>query len=101
MSEPDRAPARRADHVRRGVLLLLAVAAGVTLYLSGAFDDPERTVAVVRSAGAWGALAFVLAFALFQPLGVSGHVFGLAAAAIWGAGPPSRSRCRARSAPPA
>lgn len=87
MSEPDRAPSRRAGHVRRGVLLVLVVAAGVALYLSGAFEDPERTVGVVRSAGAWGAVAFVLAFAVFQPLGVSGHAFGLAAAAIWGGWP--------------
>ena len=63
---------------------LLLIGAALALYLSGAFEDPERTVELVRAAGALGAVAYVAAFALLQPLGISGHVFGLAAAVIWG-----------------
>lgn len=63
---------------------MLALGAALGLYLSGAFEDPEGTVELIRAAGAWGAIAYVAAFALLQPLGISGHVFGLAAAVIWG-----------------
>lgn len=84
MTDSAEAPARRGDHIRRGALLVLAIAAAIALYLSGAYEDPERTVGLVREAGAWGAIAYVVAFAFLQPLGVSAHVFGVAAAAIWG-----------------
>lgn len=83
LTDPEAAPARRGATLRRGILLVLAIAAAVALWTSGAFQDPERTVAIVREAGPWGALAFVLAYSFLQPLGVSAHVFGIAAAAIW------------------
>ncbi len=73
------------EKVRRAFLLVLALACAATLYFSGAFDDPERTVAFIRSAGAWGVLVYLAAFAFLQPFGISGHVFTLAAGAIWGA----------------
>lgn len=79
---PSDEPPRRAW--RRIALLVLAAAAALALYLSGAFEDPERTVRLVREAGTWGALAYLAAFATIQPLGVSGHVFTLAAAVVWG-----------------
>ena len=87
LTDREAAPTRHGESVRRGALLVLAIAAAVALWSSGAFEDPERTVALVRDAGAWGALAFVLAYAFLQPLGVSAHVFGIAAAAIWGGWP--------------
>lgn len=65
--------------------MVLVLTAALALYFSGAFEDPEGTVAMVRAAGAWGAIAYVAAFASLQPLGISGHVFVLAAAAIWAA----------------
>jgi uncharacterized membrane protein YdjX (TVP38/TMEM64 family) len=83
-TEEEAATPRRGEAIRRALLVVLALGAAVALYLSGAFEDPEHTVEVVRAAGAWGAIAYVAAFALLQPLGISGHVFGLAAAAIWG-----------------
>jgi uncharacterized membrane protein YdjX (TVP38/TMEM64 family) len=82
--EIEAAPARRVERLRRAALIALALGAAVALYLGGAFDDPERTVLVIRRAGAWGALAYLAAFSLIQPLGVSGHVFTLAAAVVWG-----------------
>lgn len=78
------APQARRGWIRRVVLVVVALAAAAALYWSGAFDDPERAVAVVRDAGLLGALAYLAAFSFLQPLGVSGHVFGVAAAAIWG-----------------
>lgn len=65
--------------------MVLVLAAAIALYLSGALEDPRGTVELVRAAGAWGAIAYLAAFAVLQPLGVSGHVFVLAAAAIWDA----------------
>lgn len=38
----------------------------------------------MRDAGAWGAVAYLAAFALLQPFGISGHVFTLAAAVVGG-----------------
>lgn len=76
--------ARRAARIRRVVVALLAVATAVALWASGAFEDPEATVARVREAGAWGVVAYLTAFALLQPFGISGHAFTLAAAVVWG-----------------
>lgn len=63
--------------------MVLVLTAAFALYLSGALDDPRGAMEMVRGAGAWGAIAYVAAFALLQPLGISGHAFVLAAAAIW------------------
>lgn len=79
----EREEARAHEHVRRWLLVLVVIGAALGLYLSGAFDDPAQTVELIRAAGGWGALAYLAAFAILQPLGISGHVFVLAAAAIW------------------
>lgn len=63
---------------------VLAVALAVALWASGAFDDPEATVQLVRDAGAWGVVAYLVAFTVLQPFGISGHAFTLAAAVVWG-----------------
>ncbi len=55
------------------------------LFLSGTFDDfsLEKTVQWVRSYGAWGVVVYVLAFALLQPLGLSGTMFAVVAGLVW------------------
>lgn len=67
---------------RARLLLLLVYAALVGLLL--VLDiDVVAGQAWLRAAGVWGVLAFVVAFALLQPLGVAAHVFIVMAAVIW------------------
>lgn len=52
----------------------------------GALDivaEPERLRAWILERGAWGQLAFVIAYALLQPFGVPGTVFLLVAPLLW------------------
>lgn len=84
-SEPDAPEAgRRWRLLSRLLLVALAIGVAVGLYTSGAFEDPEGAVALVRQAGAWGVVAYLVAFSFLQPFGVSGHAFLLAAAVVWG-----------------
>ena len=59
--------------------LLLAWRFGVLARLS----DPKELVQSILELGAWGYLAFVLAYAALQPFGVPGTVFVFAAPLIW------------------
>jgi uncharacterized membrane protein YdjX (TVP38/TMEM64 family) len=45
--------------------------------------DPARLVQTLVDLGAWGYVAYVLAFAIFQPFGIPGTVFVVAAPLIW------------------
>jgi uncharacterized membrane protein YdjX (TVP38/TMEM64 family) len=76
--------ATRATWLRRGAALALAVVVGVTLWGTGALDDPRAMVRWVRDAGAWGVIVYLAAFSLLQPFGLSGHVFTLSAGIVWG-----------------
>jgi uncharacterized membrane protein YdjX (TVP38/TMEM64 family) len=64
-----------------GVLATLALA-----YRYGVFarlSAPRELAAALVARGAWGYLAFVLAYAILQPFGVPGTVFIVAAPLIW------------------
>lgn len=63
------------------VVALLAVAhhEGVFRQLS----DPKSAAQSLVDLGAWGYVAFVVAYALFQPFGVPGTVFIIAAPLLW------------------
>jgi uncharacterized membrane protein YdjX (TVP38/TMEM64 family) len=61
------------------VLLLLAWRYGVF----AAFSDPKGLAARLVALGAWGYLAFIVAYALLQPFGLPGTVFIVAAPLIW------------------
>lgn len=63
------------------VLLVLALAyrAGILNQLR----EPEQAARALVELGAWGYLAFVLAYACLQPFGIPGTVFVVAAALIW------------------
>ena len=63
------------------VLALLAVAHGSGLLAR--FADPAGVARTLVELGPWGYLAFVLAYALFQPFGVPGTIFVMAAPLIW------------------
>lgn len=75
----------RGPRIRRLVVAVVVVAGLLALLASGAADDLDvHTLAQsVRDAGRWGILAYLLAFAFVQPLGISGHIFVLTAALIW------------------
>jgi uncharacterized membrane protein YdjX (TVP38/TMEM64 family) len=47
------------------------------------FADPGRVKQTLLALGAWGYVAFVVAYAALQPFGVPGTVFILAAPLIW------------------
>ncbi len=63
------------------------VAAGLVLaYRSGVFSqvsEPQDFARRLVAMGAWGYVAFVLAYTLLQPFGVPGTVFIVAAPLIW------------------
>lgn len=69
--------------------LLLVAAVGAVLFAAyrlgvlEQFTDLHRATATLRGLGGWGYLAFVLAYAIFQPFGVPGTVFILVAPLIW------------------
>lgn len=72
--------------MRLRLLLAIGFAAGIgTLHLSGLCEglDPAKVQAFIRGAGAWGGLAFVVAHACLQPLGVRSVFFVLSAPLIW------------------
>lgn len=69
-------------------LLLAAVAAGllVAMWQGGLFSlvaNPEQLRAELLGMGAWGYLAFILAFAFLQPLGLPGIAFVIGATYVW------------------
>jgi uncharacterized membrane protein YdjX (TVP38/TMEM64 family) len=67
----------------RARLLLGLVYAALVVALVVLDVDVAEGQAWLRHAGAWGIVAFVVAFALLQPLGVAAHVFIVAAALVW------------------
>ena len=67
-------------------LLLLVLAALALAYRAGLFarlSAPRELAAALVARGAWGYLAFIVAYALLQPFGVPGTVFIVAAPLIW------------------
>lgn len=66
---------------------MLVAAAGIALAQRlGVFEqlaEPARLARSLVELGAWGYLAFVVAYAVLQPFGVPGTVFIIAAPLIW------------------
>lgn len=69
----------------RAALALVVVGFLVWFFASGTFRSvDERLIREkILSLGPLGPIAFVLGFALIQPLGPSGHIFPLAASLVW------------------
>jgi uncharacterized membrane protein YdjX (TVP38/TMEM64 family) len=63
------------------VVVLLVV--GQRLGILEQFGEPARVARTLVELGGWGYLAFIVAYALFQPFGIPGTVFVVAAALIW------------------
>lgn len=71
---------------RLKTLLGLVVLGGiVALVASGVYEDlsAQSIRARLLDAGPWGGVGFVIAFALFQPIGVAAHIFVVAASLVW------------------
>lgn len=71
--------------VRLGVVAMVLVTLASAWYL-GVFarlTEPASFAREVVEMGAWGYLAFVLAYAVLQPFGVPGTIFIVAAPLIW------------------
>lgn len=65
------------------VIVFLAIVAWLCASGTYAAIDAEAVQRWIRGAGAWGGVAFVLAHALLQPLGVRSLFFVLSAPLIW------------------
>jgi uncharacterized membrane protein YdjX (TVP38/TMEM64 family) len=65
-----------------GLAVLAAVVALLLSDVQGSLS-PAEIRARVLSWGPWGPVAFVIAFAVLQPFGVSAHVFIIAATLVW------------------
>jgi uncharacterized membrane protein YdjX (TVP38/TMEM64 family) len=66
--------------------VLVAVAIVVVAQRLGLFDlasEPARVKQAILDLGPWGYVAFVVTYTVFQPFGVPGTVFVLAAPLIW------------------
>ncbi|MBK8236150.1 MAG: TVP38/TMEM64 family protein [Deltaproteobacteria bacterium] len=75
-------PSRRWPRFVVGVLLLAVVVLVLTSDLSSDLSGPVLRDRLL-SWGPWGPIAFVVAFALLQPFGLSAHVFIIAASLVW------------------
>jgi uncharacterized membrane protein YdjX (TVP38/TMEM64 family) len=84
MADP---PAERRFVGACRVAAVLVVVAGIAMaYRGGVFDrfaEPALVARTLLELGPWGYLAFVAAYAAFQPFGIPGTVFVVAASLIW------------------
>jgi uncharacterized membrane protein YdjX (TVP38/TMEM64 family) len=77
--------AARQRNARIAAVVLVAVGLAVAKWL-GVFDqvaEPARLAKTMLDVGAWGYVAFVVAYAVLQPFGLPGTVFIFAAPLIW------------------
>jgi len=65
------------------VVVAVVLFAAHRMGLLAQFADPARARATLVGLGVWGYVAFVAAYAVFQPFGVPGTVFVWAAPLVW------------------
>jgi uncharacterized membrane protein YdjX (TVP38/TMEM64 family) len=84
---PSRDPTEPPSQRNAKIAAVAVVAAGLALARwAGVFDqvgEPARLAKSLVDLGAWGYLAFVIAYAALQPFGLPGTVFVFAAPLIW------------------
>jgi uncharacterized membrane protein YdjX (TVP38/TMEM64 family) len=61
------------------------LAAAIAVLFGGVSEDVDAAEirAWLQASGVWGPIVFLLAFAVLQPVGLSSHVFILAASLVW------------------
>jgi uncharacterized membrane protein YdjX (TVP38/TMEM64 family) len=64
-------------------LVLLILAAAYVFDVFAWVSEPKALVHTLIEMGAWGYLAFIVAYAVLQPFGVPGTIFIVAAPLIW------------------
>lgn len=74
-----------SPRARKLSVLLVVVSLVIGLFASGVLDSfsLERTTELIRGSGPWGIALYILAFALLQPLGLSGNMFTVVAGLVW------------------
>lgn len=82
---PDPRAARRLRLARLAAVaaVLVLLAAAHRLGVLAVFREPAQVKRALVDLGPWGYVAFVAAYTVFQPFGVPGTVFILAAPLIW------------------
>jgi uncharacterized membrane protein YdjX (TVP38/TMEM64 family) len=65
------------------VVVLAALAAAYRFGVFAQLSEPKAFARAVVGMGTWGYLGFIVAYAIFQPFGVPGMGFIVAAALIW------------------
>src|SRR5688500_7287419 len=82
---PRLATPRSRFAAKLGVVVVVAALLAVA-YHFGVFaevSEPRRLVQALLAMGAWGYVAFIVAYTVLQPFGVPGTVFIVAAPLIW------------------
>lgn len=74
---------RRLARVLAVALVLLTLLAAYQLGVLGRLAEPRTLAASLLALGAWGYVAFIVAYTVLQPFGVPGTVFIVAAPLIW------------------
>lgn len=76
---------QRVQDAARWLLVGLVVVGMAWAWASGRLAglDLDGVRALVGASGAWGPLVYVLTFTLLQPVGVSAHLFIVAAGVVW------------------
>jgi uncharacterized membrane protein YdjX (TVP38/TMEM64 family) len=75
--------ALRNTRIATVLALVVALAVAHRLGVLEQVRDPARLTQTIAGLGAWGFVAFVVAYAALQPFGVPGTVFVFAAPLIW------------------
>jgi hypothetical protein len=73
----------RAAKLGAVALVLLALAAAYALGVFDRLGDPRALARSLVAMGAWGYLAFIVAYTVLQPFGVPGTIFVVAAPLLW------------------
>jgi len=83
---PESMPNARKMTILRVVMILAVLTGLLTAYHYGLFSqvsDPQKFSQAVLGLGIWGYVGFIVAYTCFQPFGVPGTVFVVAAPLIW------------------
>jgi len=78
----DRHPLRKTK-IAAALAVVVALVVAQRLGVLGELSEPARVARALVELGPWGYVAFIVAYAVFQPFGVPGTVFIVAAPLIW------------------